>query len=127
MNGSGGLEQKMKRCLLLGTYVKRCSNLMLAFDVTQEYQLTGELREKQKIVQKINRRLKALNSSIQYIIMDKETLHTSSLTMGGVCGKIELLTAKGEENEDNTCFGLAAPPGADEAYNRGLHRRIGRC
>ena len=32
MNGSGGLEQKMKRCLLLGTYVKRCSNLMLASD-----------------------------------------------------------------------------------------------
>ena len=48
---------------------------LLAFDVTQEYQLTEELREKQKKVQKINRRLKALNSSIQYIIMDKETLH----------------------------------------------------
>jgi hypothetical protein len=32
MNGSGGLAQKMKRCLLYGTYVKRCSNLMLAAD-----------------------------------------------------------------------------------------------
>ena len=32
MNGSGGLEQKMERCLLYGTYVKRCSNLMLAAD-----------------------------------------------------------------------------------------------
>lgn len=48
---------------------------LLAFDVTQEYRLTEELREKQKRVQKINRRLKALNSTIQYIIMDKETLH----------------------------------------------------
>lgn len=47
---------------------------LLAFDVTQEYRLTEELREKQKKVQKINRRLKALNSSIQFIIMDKETL-----------------------------------------------------
>ena len=32
MNGSGELEQKIKRCLLYGTYVKRCSNLMLAAD-----------------------------------------------------------------------------------------------
>jgi len=32
MNGSGEPEQKMKRCLLYGTYVKRCSNLMLAAD-----------------------------------------------------------------------------------------------
>ncbi len=32
MNGSGELKSKMKRCLLFGTYVKRCSNLMLAAD-----------------------------------------------------------------------------------------------
>ncbi|MBR6983155.1 MAG: hypothetical protein IKH75_06425 [Ruminococcus sp.] len=32
MNGSGELEQKMKLSLLFGTYVKRCSNLMLAAD-----------------------------------------------------------------------------------------------
>ncbi len=32
MNGSGELEPKMQRCLLYGTYVKRCSNLMLAAD-----------------------------------------------------------------------------------------------
>ena len=48
---------------------------LLAFDVTEEYRLTEELREKQKKVQKMNRRLKALNATIQYIIMDKETLH----------------------------------------------------
>ena len=48
---------------------------LLAFDVTQEYRLTEELREKQKKVQKINKRLKALSATIQYIIMDKETLH----------------------------------------------------
>ncbi len=35
MNGSGGLESKMQRCLLFGTYVKRCSNLMLAADNTR--------------------------------------------------------------------------------------------
>jgi len=29
MNESGELDKKMERCLLLGTYVKRCSNLML--------------------------------------------------------------------------------------------------
>ena len=32
MNGSGELEQKMKLSLLFGTYVKRCSYLMLAAD-----------------------------------------------------------------------------------------------
>ena len=32
MNGSDELENKIERCLLLGTYVKRCSNLMLAAD-----------------------------------------------------------------------------------------------
>lgn len=52
----------------------RTINELLAFDVTQEYRLTEELREKQKKVQKVNRRLKALNTSIQYIIMDRETL-----------------------------------------------------
>jgi len=47
---------------------------LLAYDITEEYQLTEELREKQKTALKINRRLKALNSTIQYLIMDKETL-----------------------------------------------------
>ena len=32
MNGSDELKHKTERCLLLGTYVKRCSNLMLAAD-----------------------------------------------------------------------------------------------
>ena len=32
MNGSGETKSKMQRCLLFGTYVKRCSNLMLAAD-----------------------------------------------------------------------------------------------
>ena len=47
---------------------------LLAYDITEEYRLTEELREKQKTAMKINRRLKALNSTIQYLIMDKETL-----------------------------------------------------
>ena len=47
---------------------------LLAYDITEKYRLTEELREKQKTALKINRRLKALNSTIQYLIMDKETL-----------------------------------------------------
>ncbi|MBR1392913.1 MAG: hypothetical protein IJ561_03655 [Ruminococcus sp.] len=32
LNGSGEFDLRMKFCLLLGTYVKRCSNLMLTAD-----------------------------------------------------------------------------------------------
>lgn len=49
-------------------------NELMAFDITEEYRLTAELKEKQKKAGNINARLKALNSTIQYIIMDKETL-----------------------------------------------------
>ena len=47
---------------------------LLAFDITEEYRLTAELREKQRQADYINARLKALNSTIQYVIMEKETL-----------------------------------------------------
>ncbi len=47
---------------------------LLAFDITEEYRLTAELREKQRQADYINTRLKALNSTIQYVIMEKETL-----------------------------------------------------
>lgn len=64
---------------------------LLAFDVTQKYRLTEELREKQKKVQKINRRLKALNTSIQYIIMDRETLQIK-IHIHDSFGKMLLMT-----------------------------------
>ena len=47
---------------------------LLAFDITEEYRLTAELQEKQQQANYINARLKALNSTIQYVIMEKETL-----------------------------------------------------
>lgn len=47
---------------------------LLAFDITEEYRLTAELQEKQIQADYINARLKALNSTIQYVIMEKETL-----------------------------------------------------
>ena len=47
---------------------------LLAFDITEEYRLTSELQEKQRQADYINTRLKALNSIIQYVIMEKETL-----------------------------------------------------
>ncbi len=49
-------------------------NELMACDITEEYRLTAELKEKQKKAGSINARLKALNSTIQYIIMDRETL-----------------------------------------------------
>ena len=64
---------------------------LLAFDVTQKYRLTEELREKQNKVQKINRRLKALNTSIQYIIMDRETLQIK-IHIHDSFGKMLLMT-----------------------------------
>lgn len=47
---------------------------LIAYNITEEFRLTAELREKQKQASYINARLKALNSTIQYLIMDKETL-----------------------------------------------------
>lgn len=47
---------------------------LIAYNITEEFRLTAELREKQKKASYINARLKALNSTIQYLIMDKETL-----------------------------------------------------
>jgi len=48
---------------------------LIAFDNTEEYRLTEELREKQKRARKTNARLRALNSTIEYITMERETLH----------------------------------------------------
>ncbi len=85
---------------------------LLAFDVTQEYRLTEELREKQKKVQKINRRLKALNTSIQYIIMDRETLQIKIHIHDGF-GKMLLMTR----------HFLAAPDQTDTKEMLSLWRR----
>ncbi len=66
---------------------------LLAFDVTEEYRLTQELREKQRRARIINTRLKALNSTIQYIIMDKETLRIK-MHIHDSLGKTLLMTRR---------------------------------
>jgi len=85
---------------------------LLAFDVTQKYRLTEELREKQKKVQKINRRLKALNTSIRYIIMDRETLQIK-IHIHDSFGKMLLMTR----------HFLADPEHTDTKEMRSLWRR----
>ncbi|MBR6419451.1 MAG: hypothetical protein IKS42_03870 [Oscillospiraceae bacterium] len=47
---------------------------LIAADVSEEFRLTGDLEEKRKHAEYINRRLKALNASVRYLIMDRETL-----------------------------------------------------
>ena len=66
---------------------------LIAFDVTEEYRLTQELREKQHRARIINARLKALNSTIQYIIMDKETLRIK-MHIHDSLGKTLLMTRR---------------------------------
>ncbi len=68
-------------------------NELIAFDVTEEYRLTQELREKQHRARTINARLKALNSTIQYIIMDKETLRIK-MHIHDSLGKTLLMTRR---------------------------------
>ena len=68
-------------------------NELIAFDVTEEYRLTQELREKQHRARIINARLKALNSTIQYIIMDKETLRIK-MHIHDSLGKTLLMTRR---------------------------------
>ena len=47
---------------------------LVASDITGLYNLTKELEEKQKRSRQINARLKALNSTMRYVIMEKELL-----------------------------------------------------
>ena len=47
---------------------------LTAADITEEFNITHELEEKNKQVIKINNRLKALNATINYMIMERETL-----------------------------------------------------
>lgn len=47
---------------------------LIAADISDEYQMTLELERKQKQIRIINKRLRALNSTMRYIIMEKEVL-----------------------------------------------------
>jgi hypothetical protein len=47
---------------------------LIASDITEEYSKTKELEEMNRRISKINSRLKALNSTIRYMIKEKETL-----------------------------------------------------
>ncbi len=47
---------------------------LTAADITALYNITKELEQKQKRIRLINRRLKALNSTVRYVIMEKELL-----------------------------------------------------
>lgn len=47
---------------------------LVASDITEEFRLTEELEESRKRSTEINTRLKALNSTIRYVIMEKEVL-----------------------------------------------------
>ncbi|MCR4792649.1 MAG: hypothetical protein K5871_07855 [Lachnospiraceae bacterium] len=47
---------------------------LIASDISDEYAKTKELEEKNRRISKINERLKALNNTIRYMIMEKETL-----------------------------------------------------
>lgn len=49
-------------------------NLILATDVSQEYSMTMELREKQRRVKVVNARLKSLKETIEYVTMSRELL-----------------------------------------------------
>ena len=47
---------------------------LIASDITELYNMTKDLEVKQKQIRQINRRLKALNSTMRYVIMEKELL-----------------------------------------------------
>lgn len=47
---------------------------LIASDITRLYRMTQDLEAKQKQIQHINTRLKALNSTMRYVIMEKEIL-----------------------------------------------------
>lgn len=49
---------------------------LTAVDVTEEYRLTRELAEKERQAVSVNRRLRALQGRIKYVMMDKEALAT---------------------------------------------------
>ena len=66
---------------------------LIAYNITEEYRLTDELREKQRQASYINARLKALNSTIQYLIMDKETLQIK-IDIHDSLGKTLLMTKR---------------------------------
>lgn len=66
---------------------------IIAYNITEEYRLTAELREKQKQASYINARLKALGSTIQYLIMDKETLQIK-MNIHDSFGKTLLMTKR---------------------------------
>lgn len=48
---------------------------LIASDITELYGMTKNLEEKQKTIRQINARLKALNSTLRYVIMEKEVLN----------------------------------------------------
>lgn len=85
---------------------------LLAFDVSEEYRLTARLREKQKEAGKINARLKALNDSIRYIVMDRETLQIK-MHIHDSFGKMLLMTKQY----------LLSPEKTDKAEMLSLWRR----
>lgn len=66
---------------------------LIAYNITEEFRLTAELREKQKQASYINARLKALNSTFQYLIMDKETLQIK-INIHDSFGKTLLMTKR---------------------------------
>ncbi|MBR5372605.1 MAG: hypothetical protein IK130_10380, partial [Oscillospiraceae bacterium] len=47
---------------------------LIAADITEQYQMTLEMERKQKQIRLINKRLRALNSTMRFIIMEKEVL-----------------------------------------------------
>ncbi|MDO4863603.1 MAG: hypothetical protein Q4A05_05475 [Ruminococcus sp.] len=84
---------------------------LIAYNITEEFRLTAELREKQKQARYINARLKALNSTIQYLIMDKETLRIK-INIHDSFGKTLLMTKRY----------LSAPESVDRAEMLSLWR-----
>lgn len=73
---------------------------IIAYNITEEFRQTAELREKQKQAGYINARLKALNSTIQYLIMDKETLQIK-INIHDSFGKTLLMTKRYLTNPDS--------------------------
>ncbi len=74
MNGSGELELKMQRCLLFGTYVKRCSNLMLAADnspVMSTDELYFSVRESMLQIQSLGIVCELINGTKRKIASEK--------------------------------------------------------
>ncbi|MBR1845731.1 MAG: hypothetical protein IJ792_03945 [Oscillospiraceae bacterium] len=65
---------------------------LLAVDVTEEYAVSLELREKQKRADQVNRRLRGLNQTITAMTVEKETL-TAKTQLHDELGTL-LLTAK---------------------------------